>query len=139
MCSLDVVVVPFLDRLVGIPLAAIQVVAASMSVSGVGLLSLEGGSISLSAADVCSFVQPLAYGIACWRTEHVLRKYPEEANRITAAQLLACFGMSLLSTMVGYAVNDVGAPTMEQFSEWFSSVHVLVALVWAGIFTTAFT
>lgn len=110
-------------------------IAAGMAVVGVTLLELdEGEGISFSVGDVLSLIQPIAFGIGFWRTEHVLAQYPNEANRITAAQLIACFILSSLYTLF---TEDV--PSSEQFVEWFTSIDIVIALVWTGIMTTALT
>jgi len=137
-CGLDVVVVPFLDKLIGVSLERIQFIAAGMAVFGVGLLELEGGSLTFSAGDLWSLLQPVAFGIGFWRTEQVLEHYPDEANRITAAQLLACFLFSLIYAVVTFTVED-SFPTSEEFIEWLSSAQIVVALLWTGIVTTALT
>jgi drug/metabolite transporter (DMT)-like permease len=139
ICSLDVVVVPFLDRLIGIPLAAAQLMAAGLSVVGVGFLSLDGGSVGFSLGDLWSFIQPVAFGIGFWRTEHAIEKYPDEVNRLTAAQLLFCFIFSLVYTVISYAVGDDVAPTAEQFAEWLSNPEIMFALLWTGVVCTALT
>jgi drug/metabolite transporter (DMT)-like permease len=139
ICSLDVVVVPFLDRLIGIPLATAQLIAAGLSICGVGFLSLEGSSIGFSLGDMWSFIQPICFGIGFWRTEHAIEKYPDEVNRITAAQLLFCFVFSLLYTVISYAVGDDTVPTAEQFVEWFSNPVIICSLLWIGIVCTALT
>lgn len=106
-----------------------------MAIVGVTLLELdEGEGISFSVGDVLSLIQPIAFGVGFWRTERVLAQYPNEANRITAAQLMACFGLSSLYTCF---IEDL--PSSEQFVEWFTSVDIVVALVWTGIMTTALT
>jgi drug/metabolite transporter (DMT)-like permease len=134
-----VVIVPFLDRIIGIPLASVQLIAATMSVSGVGLLSLESGSITITAGDLWSLIQPVAYGISFWRTEHALRRYPDEANRLIASQLMACFIISLVTTTVSHETGKDDAWDMRQLAEWLSNPEIVIALLWTGILSTAVT
>lgn len=138
-CSLYVVVVPFLDRLTGISLTRNQIIGAFMSVFGVGLLSSTGGTISFEAGDVWSLIQPVAFGIGYWRTEHVIGRFPTEVNRIATAELLSCFILALVYAVLSSSSSSGGIPTTMQLMEWFSNPQIVVALLWCGIITTAFS
>lgn len=109
-----------------------------MSVFGVGLLSSSEGSISLETGDVWSLIQPVAFGIAYWRTEHVIARFPTEANRIATAELLTCFILSLVYAFLSCSTSGT-IPTTMQLMEWFSNPQIVVALLWSGIITTAFS
>jgi drug/metabolite transporter (DMT)-like permease len=137
-CSLYVVVVPFLDRLIGISLSRNQIIGAFMSVFGVGLLSSSGGSISFESGDVWSLIQPVAFGIGYWRTEHVIGRFPTEVNRIATAELLSCFILALVYAIISCSSSD-DVPTTMQLFEWFSNPQIVIALLWCGIITTAFS
>jgi drug/metabolite transporter (DMT)-like permease len=112
-----------------------------MAVLGVGLLELdEGGSFDLTIGDLVSLIQPIAFGISYWRTEHVLEHYPEEANRITACELLSCFLFSFaFAIIVALANPEENAPTLGDWNEWLTSYQIWFALLWTGIMTTAVT
>ena len=43
-----------------------------------------GDSLSFSIGDMYSFIQPIAFGIGYWRIEHAMKRFPNEALRITA-------------------------------------------------------
>lgn len=133
---MDVVIVPFLDILVGISFEWIQLGAAGLAVFGVGLLEIDGGSLLFSAGDLWSLFQPVAFGIGFWRTEQVLEHYPDEANRITAAQLFACFLFSAIYAIIILSVEGT-FPACEEFIEWFSNARIVIALIWTGVITTA--
>ena len=127
-----------LDRLIGITLTRIQLLAAGMSVFGVALLSFDGSAVSFAIGDFWLLVQAIAFGVGFWRTEHALQRFPDEANRITAARLLSCFLLSLVYTIITCVVEG-STPTLQQWWQWFSSAEIMIALVWTGIITTALT
>jgi drug/metabolite transporter (DMT)-like permease len=135
-CSLYVLVVPFLDRLTGVALAREQVWGACLSVFGVALLSSEDGSVAFSVGDLLSLIQPLAFGIGYWRTEHALRRFPMEANRIAAAEIFACFLLSLAYAVVSCSIED-NIPTTIQFLAWLLNPNIVIALLWTGVITSA--
>jgi len=150
LCSLSVIVVPLLDYLAGQRLNRRQLIGAALALLGVALLELRGGGEhahgdgdsnneassfwQFQKGDIASLIQPLAFGMAFWRCEKAMHHFPDAANRLTAAQLLAvCLG-SLLYT----AVTDL--PSLlnhQQILYWLSDPHILAALVWSGIVTTA--
>jgi hypothetical protein len=106
-----------------------------LAVFGVAVLELGGGTADfvLTQGDICSLIQPLAFGLGFWRMEQSMRKYPEHANRSTAAQLLAVFGVS------GAYASVVGIPDMDQIMTWVHDPMILAALFWTGCITTALT
>ena len=134
-----VVVVPLLDFLNGKNLLSREIVGIVLAVVGVGILELggsDGGSataMALSHGDLLSLLQPLAFGMAFWRMEKAMKKYPQQANRSTAAQLLAVFTMS---AMYG---NFVGFPETSVILNWLQDPHIVMALIWTGCITTALT
>ena len=136
-CSLHVLVVPFLDRLTGVALTREQVWGACLSVFGVALLSSGDGSVALSIGDLWSLIQPIAFGIGYWRTEHALRRFPMEANRIAAAEIFACFLLSLAYAVVSCSI-EASIPTTMQFLEWLLNPNIVIALLWTGVITSAF-
>lgn len=109
-----------------------------MSVFGVGLLSSTEGTISLETGDVWSLIQPVAFGIGYWRTEHVIGRFPTEVNRIATAELLSCFILALVYAVLS-CTSSGDIPTTMQLLEWFSNPQIVVALLWSGIITTAFS
>lgn len=91
-----------------------------------------------------SMVQPLMFGLGFWRMEAAMEKYPTEAGRLAAAQLLMVFLMSLSylvclsSPMMGDGACNV-LPTASELMTWLQDPHILGMLFWTGIVTTAFT
>lgn len=136
ICSLAVVVVPLLDFLFGKKLLPREIAGVLLAVMGVAVLELGGtggADFALTSGDICSLIQPIAFGLGFWRMEKSMRKYPEHANRSTAAQLLAVFGVSSIYAGV------VGGPDMDQIMTWVHDPMILAALFWTGCVTTALT
>ena len=68
-----------------------------------------------------------------------MTKFPDEASRATAAQLLAVF-MGSAAYMAGMGVMDpTTIPGMDQFVTWVTDPTILGALFWTGVVTTALT
>lgn len=137
ICSLAVVIVPLLEYVSGQKLHGRQLAGAGMAVAGVALLELggmSGDSMGLSSGDLASLIQPLAFGVAFWKMESAMRLYPNEANRSTAAQLLAVFMVSTI-----YCYMTEGAFDFAQIQTYLMDFQLLGALVWTGIITTALT
>lgn len=138
LCSLAVVVVPLLDFMAGKLLLSRQVVGAVLALGGVAMLELGGmqtSELTLTSGDIASLIQPVAFGLGFWRMEKAMRKYPDHANRSTAAQLLAVFcGSALYATFTEY-----GTFNFAQLQEWMSDPMILASLFWTGCITTALT
>jgi drug/metabolite transporter (DMT)-like permease len=139
LCSLAVVVVPMLDWLFRQkPIRQQQLVGTILAIAGVAALELGdvlGDSMQLSSGDLASLVQPLCFGLGFWKMEQCMQQYPDEANRSTAAQLLAVF----LGSLVFSTLTEPGALSIEHAMEWMSNPQVLFGLFWTGCITTALT
>ena len=134
ICSLAVVIVPIMDFLSGKRLLSRQISGAIMAVAGVGFLEFGGAAgLTLSSGDIASLLQPLMFGVAFWRMETAMRKYPDEANRSTAAQLLAVF-----LTSAAYCLSTCTID-WQQIQTWLMDPVILGSLVFTGIITTALT
>ena len=96
-----------------------------------------GDSLSFSIGDMYSFIQPIAFGIGYWRIEHAMKRFPNEALRITASQLFAIF----LASSTYYIVGKVGQqhPFGQLMLIWLSEPSILFPLIWIGIITTSLT
>jgi drug/metabolite transporter (DMT)-like permease len=144
LCSLAVVMVPILDFLAGRSLATRQVIGALLAVVGVGFLEFEGASsfqqaLALEPGDICSMIQPIAFGLGFWRMESLMQKYPKHAGRGTAGQLLAVFLGSAEYMGVMGTTDPSTVPGMDQFLSWVQDPAILGALFWTGVVTTALT
>lgn len=172
LCSMAVVIVPLLDWITGKRLLPRQWVGALMALVGVAFLelgdvdallaaSLGGGSGELITGDALSMVQPFAFGLGFWRMEQAMHEYPEEAPRMTAAQLMAILASSIgygLWTLgvfdhlrlpdgtfdAGLALDGIQASlatisTSFPWREWLTDPHLLFSLFWTGCITTALT
>lgn len=142
LCSLAVVIVPILDYIAGRTLLSRQVVGAMLAVVGVGFLELDGTGMSmqtLSGGDIASLIQPIAFGLGFWRMESAMQKFPEEADRATAAQLMAVFLGSGAYMMAMSVADPSSLPSTDQFVSWVTDPTILAALFWTGVVTTALT
>jgi len=138
ICSLAVVVVPMLDFATGKRLQPRQLIGSLLAVIGVAFLELGGdlSAESITSGDLISLVQPFAFGIGFWKMEHAMHKYPEQARRMTASQLLAVLVASIV-----YA-SQVLDPTELQslpWKEWLATPQLLMSIFWTGVITTAMT
>eukprot|EP00581_Thalassiosira_minuscula_P005839 CAMPEP_0183745838 /NCGR_PEP_ID=MMETSP0737-20130205/66446_1 /TAXON_ID=385413 /ORGANISM="Thalassiosira miniscula, Strain CCMP1093" /LENGTH=718 /DNA_ID=CAMNT_0025981517 /DNA_START=400 /DNA_END=2556 /DNA_ORIENTATION=- len=173
ICSMAVVTVPILDCLWGKRLLKRQIIGACLAAFGVGALELGGGgvvqegshNILLTNGDIMSLIQPIMFGIGFWRMEAAMEKYPTEAGRLAAAQLLMVFLVSLsylvcwpslsssspsssdlllLSSSSSSLDNSIVAacnvlPTPSELLTWLQNPSILGMLLWTGVVTTAFT
>lgn len=144
LCSLAVVMVPMLDYLAGKTLLSKQVIGTLLAVVGVAFLELDGSSMgageALSGGDIASLIQPIAFGLGFWRMESAMNKFPQEAARATAAQLLAVFlGSGAYMWAMGTFVDPSTLPSTDQFVAWMTDPTILGALFWTGVVTTALT
>jgi aspartoacylase len=136
LCSLAVVVVPFLDVVVsGKKLKGRQWIGAALALLGVSFLEL-GGDIASSglagdSGDMTSMLQPLAFGVGFCRLEDAMRRYPNQGKRSTAAQILAVFLACAVYTATTETVN------WTEFSQLWSDPSILSLFFWTGVIATA--
>ncbi|GKY97848.1 hypothetical protein MPSEU_000742700 [Mayamaea pseudoterrestris] len=141
LCSLVVIVVPFLDFCKGKCLSRQQLFGTFMAIVGVGLLQMGNflatgnATFALSSGDWANILQPICFGMGFWRMEHLMAKYPSQAKRSTAAQLLIVF----LVCWAFSALAEPGALQMEQVLVWLSDAHILFGVFWTGCISTALT
>jgi len=145
ICSMAVVIVPILDYIWGKPLLRRQVVGAVLAAMGVYALEMRGTE-TLNSGDLMSLMQPIMFGLGFWRMEAAMEKYPTEAGRLAASQLLAVFLVSASyltcwSPVSGFSVSDAcnALPSTTEVMAWLHDPTILGALLWTGIVTTAFT
>jgi len=136
LCSMAVVVVPLLDFVFsGKNLLPRQWTGVLLAILGVGALELgDHASLSLSTGDLISMIQPVAFGLGFWRMEQAMRSYSNQANRCTAAQLLAVFVGS--ACFAGLTESPMDVPVV---MAWLHDPNVVLSLLWTGIVTTAMT
>lgn len=137
-----VVIVPILDFVFGKELLRRQVLGACFAAIGVYALEMGGehGS-SLNSGDLVSLVQPFMFGVGFWRMEAAMEKYPTEAGRLAAAQLLMVFIVSLSYLICGAPFTDTceALPSVNELMIWMHDPNIIGMLFWTGIVTTAFT
>lgn len=137
-----VVTVPILDFLFGKELLKRQVLGACLAAIGVYVLEMGGqGDLTLSSGDFVSLVQPIMFGLGFWRMEAAMEKYPTEAGRLAAAQLLMVFVVSFSYLICGAPFSDTCEvlPSVQELMAWLRDPHIIGMLVWTGLITTAFT
>lgn len=137
ICSLAVVTVPLLDFCAGKKLLTRQWIGVLLAVIGVAFLELVGSTSSshtMSTGNLLTMVQPLAFGVGFWRMENAMHQFPDQASRMTAAQLLAVFVSSL-----AYGLWAIDIPTLQNYpwAEWMTNSSVMFSIFWTGIITTA--
>ncbi len=147
ICSLAVVVVPILDCLSGKKISIKTLVGALMAVIGVGLLELDGSSITnvfnedgkiLSDGDIFTLIQPITFGIGFWRMEQAMKRYPKEAMKLTATQLSAIAIFSMISC-IALSGDMNGLPSYSDLATWLHDKMILQSLLWTGLINTALT
>jgi drug/metabolite transporter (DMT)-like permease len=154
ICSMAVVIVPLLEFMTGKKLQTRQWIGAVMALVGVAFLELGGAGgfseaiSSLTIGDGLSMIQPLVFGIGFWKMEKAMHRFPEEAQRLTAAQLMAVFMGSAVYGVWSMSDAAVAADTSFSLStvanaypwmEWLTDPSVLFSLFWTGCITTALT
>ena len=138
-----VVIVPILDYMKGKKLLQRQVIGAGLAAFGVWALEMGGEQTTISQGDMLSLVQPLMFGLGFWRMEAAMEKYPNEAGRLAASQLLMVFFVSFSYLM--YSSSPVGGdignvlPSASDIMTWLHDPQILGMLFWTSIVTTAFT
>ena len=143
-----VVIVPILDKIWGKEILRRQIVGAIMAAVGVYALEMGGQDSTVTEGDLLSLVQPIMFGIGFWRMEAAMEKFPTEAGRLAAGQLLAVFLMSLSYVVCqspvavdGLLLSDTCEviPTASEMVSTLRDGQILGALLWTGVVTTAFT
>ncbi len=165
LCSMAVVIVPLLDWIAGKKLQSRQWVGALMALVGVAFLELgdvgalmEGKGSGINTGELLSLVQPFTFGLGFWRMEQAMHRFPQEAPRMTAAQLMAIFissvayglwtmgvfepffvSSSIETALAGFQSSLVGVPDSFPWREWSTNPNILFSLFWTGCITTALT
>lgn len=134
-----VVTVPILDYIWGKQLLRRQVIGACLAAVGVYALELGGQQSTLTDGDMMSLVQPLMFGLGFWRMEAAMERFPTEAGRLAAAQLLMVFFISLSYLLCWSSDACNVLPTAYEIMTWLQDPYVFGMLFWTGVITTAFT
>merc|ERR1711935_984301 len=122
-------------------------IGACVAAFGVWVLELGGQDTTITDGDLMSMIQPLMFGLGFWRMESAVERYPTEAGRLAAGQLLMIFLVSV-SYLVCFSPVVDGLlhadacsvlPTPSEILALLQTPNVLGMLLWTGIVTTAFT
>lgn len=147
ICSLAVVLVPLLERagrLVGLGKGGqvdgnpiVTWGAPSLAVLGVGMLEL-GGASPPCEGDLWALVQATGFALGFIGNAKAASKYPGSTLFITAAQLATVAGFSALWACIdaSTAAHSFALPNL---APAFSSPANMMAVVYAGVITTALT
>lgn len=139
--ALAVIVVPLLDNFFkSKQLGAKGMGSIALAIAGVAALQLgpallnSGGDVALmESGDWFCLAQALFFGIGYWRLESTSSKYPNQAGRITAGQLLAVAAGSLAYVFAG----PEHLPTMHELQGWLTDGFIVKSLLWTGLISTA--
>jgi len=134
ICSLHVVLVPFVSRIFGLAeIKRRQWAAAALALLGVALL--EGaGSSAPTAGDALLLLQPIGFGLSYLRVEDANEKYPGECLAISAGQLLAVALVSF--AWMGFDAANGIAPALGPIMQ---SKMAIGATLYTGLVTTSLT
>ena len=150
ICSLAVLVVPLLDVLFGrkelLRPWYNQFIPAFLATAGVACLEL-GGAEAPGIGDIYAFLQPLLFGLSFWRVEKFMSEDINDKGDpclFTGAMMLGIASFATVWAIFDFlipglrqdgAIDQVLQTQFSHFSNW----HVIAALVWTGIVTTALT
>ena len=156
ICSLAVIVVPLLDMLSSMfntkggsssSQKSNAMIPAVIAALGVAVLEL-GGDSSPGAGDLWAFAQPLFFGLGFWRVESFMHDTKDgEPQAFTGAMMSTVAFASLLwagAECFWPAYQSGGLSGVEtvlgtQLGACVADWHVLAAILWTGVVTTAFT
>lgn len=149
ICSLAVIVVPILgtifpeDKKENEPWYA-PLLPALVATAGVGCLEL-GGSNLPGIGDLWALGQPLFFGLGFWRIETFMKesREPGDAQAFTGAMMISVATGAWLWTLSSFILphlndNSLATALVHErlaLNDW----HVLAAIGWTGIVTTALT
>jgi drug/metabolite transporter (DMT)-like permease len=136
ICSLAVVVVSLLDFVTGKALLPRQWMGVILAVLGVGYLEMGADQSfqSMTSGDALSLIQPFAFGLGFWKMEKAMQRYSDHTARMTAAQLMAVFFVSVAYALV---TLDFDAILSFPWLEWSFDTRLMLSLLWTGVVTTA--
>jgi drug/metabolite transporter (DMT)-like permease len=145
-----VVTVPILDYIWGKQLLRRQIIGACLAAFGVFALELGGQQTTITDGDLMSLIQPLVFGLGFWKMEAAMEKFPTEAGRLAAAQLLTVFLVSLSYLVCWSPMMSGGGddslpevcnviPSASEIIAWLHDPYIMGMFIWTGIITTAFT
>jgi len=139
LCSLAVVVCPLLDVLEGARLGTKAWTSVGLAIAGTAVLELAGADMP-GTGDLWALIQPLAFGAGFWRCERAMRQLPDQAAPLTAIQILTVDLLSMVWMLSDTAMHPGSAGhVMQEILHSLQDAHLLLALLWTGIATTAIT
>jgi len=133
IASLSVVFVPFYQYISGTKLSSQTIVSAMIALSGVAVLML-GDVTGFRLSDFVTMLQPVMFGLCCWKMETLLRKYPGGVVPITLVQLLTVAALCGL-----WCLFEGNFPTPQILETLLSDKKILAGILWMSLVTTTLT
>ncbi|XP_044960484.1 uncharacterized protein LOC123411579 isoform X3 [Hordeum vulgare subsp. vulgare] len=139
--ALTVIIVPFLDGILGAEIPAYTWLGAFLSVLGVGILELSGSPPCVG--DLLTLLSAFCFGIHMLRTEHISRKMKKE-------NFLALVGCQVVVVAVVSAVSFIVKCFLQTVVPWNLKPHTptelfsmmssfpWLAILYTGIIATTF-
>eukprot|EP00290_Baffinella_frigidus_P043884 CAMPEP_0180277308 /NCGR_PEP_ID=MMETSP0988-20121125/6857_1 /TAXON_ID=697907 /ORGANISM="non described non described, Strain CCMP2293" /LENGTH=421 /DNA_ID=CAMNT_0022248733 /DNA_START=207 /DNA_END=1471 /DNA_ORIENTATION=+ len=113
--------------------------AVALAIAGAAVLEL-GGASPPTTGDAWALVQPLAFGAGFWKTEQLIKKYPDQATQIPAVQVITVGALATVWAAVDASLKGVEVSTLVgQVGDGMQNPQILAALLWTGLVTTALT
>jgi drug/metabolite transporter (DMT)-like permease len=101
-----------------------------------GILTLFGdqpaGLQPMMTDMLLTLLQPVGFGVAFWRLDHGMDRFPEQATRLTAAQMQSVFVLSLAWGLWEVDPSSFGSLP---WKEWFTDPKLVFCIVFAGLGT----
>lgn len=136
MCSLTVVLVPFMERVLGKRIEARAWLSAFIAIAGVGVLELDDATVT-SLGDLWSFGQAVFFGAGFMMLERLTREYPGRQLDIASLNLTTIALGSGVWWLLASSGGGVAADALRQVACIVSNSAALSAIAYTGLVTTA--
>jgi len=132
LCSLTTVVCPIIEKFTGVRVTTQAWGAAAMAVAGAAVLELSGDEVP-GRGDLLALMQPIMFGFNFFRTEQVVREFPDQVLPSTTIQVGVC-------ALLGVAWSFWDAGGIPDLSPLLAHAHEPAfdfALLWVSLVSTA--
>uniref|UniRef100_J3MD56 EamA domain-containing protein n=2 Tax=Oryza brachyantha TaxID=4533 RepID=J3MD56_ORYBR len=139
--SLTVIIVPFLDGILGAEIPAYTWFGAFLSLTGVGILELSGSPPCVG--DLLNLLSAFSFAIHMLRTEHISRNMKKENfPALVGCQVLVVAFVSAVSFFIKCIIQNADHWTLQLQSPMMLFGTIIqfpwMAILYAGIFSTTF-
>jgi drug/metabolite transporter (DMT)-like permease len=134
-----VIIVPFLDLLVSIPVTTRQVVAALLGLTGIGIVSVsadEGFDSASPASQIDMFLAlcvPLFLSVGFWRAGHAMELYPSHGRHVSASQMQTYFLVSVVYSIFSGEISDLPS---HPWKDWLTDYKLCFYILWTALMAT---